>query len=132
MLAVFCWLQTQRICATPCTFLITNFRDPSRADTDDPSNSGGLGLTGGIVDVDGLYQCLSGIYHNKADEKILDIYDEVRRQKYNEIINPISSENLLRMFSVHPDKVLESDRFLKLCKEAESDQEKVKEIMKVS
>ncbi|WYZ35101.1 hypothetical protein EsH8_I_001377 [Colletotrichum jinshuiense] len=91
---------------------------------------GGLGLTGGIVDVDGLYQCLSGIYHNKADEKILDIYDEVRRQKYNEIINPISSENLLRMFSVHPDKVLESDRFLKLCKEAESDQEKVKEIMK--
>lgn len=36
------------------------------------------------------------------------------------------------MFSVHPDEVLASDPFLKLCKDAESDQEKLKELSKVS
>ncbi|KZL81389.1 fad binding domain-containing protein, partial [Colletotrichum incanum] len=32
---------------------------------------GGLGLTGGIVDVDSLFECSSGIRHGKANETIL-------------------------------------------------------------
>ncbi|KAF9871486.1 FAD binding domain-containing protein [Colletotrichum karsti] len=91
---------------------------------------GGLGLTGGIVDVGGLYECLSGIFLGKADESILDVYDEVRRRKYREIVDPVSSENFRRIFSVHPDNVLETDEFLKLCKEAESDHEKAVEMTK--
>lgn len=36
------------------------------------------------------------------------------------------------MFAVPGDKVLETDEFLRLCKEAESDQEKAREMTKVS
>ncbi|KAI8262058.1 Lipase 1 [Colletotrichum sp. SAR11_239] len=91
---------------------------------------GGLGLTGGIVDIGGLYECLSGVLTGKADESILDVYDDVRRQKYREIIDPVSSDNFRRMFAVPGDKVLETDEFLRLCKEAESDQEKAREMTK--
>ncbi|KAF4470595.1 FAD binding domain-containing [Fusarium albosuccineum] len=82
---------------------------------------GGLGLTGGIVDVGGLYECLVGIYTGRADPSILDIYSDIRRKRYQEIVDPISSSNLRRMFTVHPDKVLESDEFLQMCKKAEND-----------
>ncbi|KAI8299183.1 Lipase 1 [Colletotrichum sp. SAR11_59] len=91
---------------------------------------GGLGLTGGIVDIGGLYECLSGVFTGKADESILDVYDDVRRQKYREIIDPVSSDNFRRMFAVPGDKVLDTDEFLRLCKEAESDQEKAREMTK--
>ncbi|CAK7207829.1 hypothetical protein SEUCBS139899_010644 [Sporothrix eucalyptigena] len=84
---------------------------------------GGLGLTGGIVDVGGLYQCLKGIYTKVADESILDIYSDIRRKRYLEMVDTISSANLRRMFTVPPDEVLEKDNFLKLCKQSETDKE---------
>ncbi|KFY95304.1 hypothetical protein V500_02857 [Pseudogymnoascus sp. VKM F-4518 (FW-2643)] len=84
---------------------------------------GGLGLTGGIVDVGGLYDCLVGIYECKADPSILDKYSDIRSQKYKEIIDPISSENIRRLFDQDSDKALENDEFLKLCKRAEADSE---------
>ena len=84
---------------------------------------GGLGLTGGIVDIGGLYDCLAGIYFGQASDSILDKYSDIRRQKYNDIINPISSENIVRLFGQDPDKALENDDFLKMCKRAEADPE---------
>lgn len=92
----------------------------------------GLGLTGGIVDVGGLYECLKGIYTNVADDSILDIYSDVRRQKYLDMVDPISSENLRRMFTVPPDEVLEKDEFLQLCKKAETDKELARNMADVS
>ncbi|KFY94446.1 hypothetical protein V500_03255 [Pseudogymnoascus sp. VKM F-4518 (FW-2643)] len=89
---------------------------------------GGLGLTGGIVDVGGLYDCLVGIYEGKAGEEILNTYSDVRRAKYNDVVNPISSENLVRMFKADPDSVLETDEFFKMCKRAETDLEFSKEL----
>lgn len=82
---------------------------------------GGYGLTGGIVDVGGLYDCLFGIYNGLADEGILTLYDEVRRAKYDEIVNPISSENLRRLFDQDPDEAMQKDEFLMLVKKAETD-----------
>ncbi len=89
---------------------------------------GGLGLTGGIVDVGGLYDCLAGIFEGKVDDPsfILDKYSEVRRQKYLDIIDPVSSENIVRLFGQDPDRALETDEFLKLCKRAETDDEAAK------
>ncbi|KAL1887243.1 hypothetical protein Sste5346_010338 [Sporothrix stenoceras] len=84
---------------------------------------GGLGLTGGIVDVGGLYECLKGIYTGVADESILDIYSNIRRKRYLEIVDPISSDNLRRMFAIPPNEVLEKDEFLKLCKKCETDKD---------
>jgi 2-polyprenyl-6-methoxyphenol hydroxylase-like FAD-dependent oxidoreductase len=84
---------------------------------------GGLGLTGGIVDVGGLHDCLSGIFSGKADGSILDKYDEVRRSKYNEIVNPTSSGNIRVLFEQNPDTALNDSEFLRMCKEAETDPE---------
>jgi hypothetical protein len=85
--------------------------------------SGGLGLTGGIVDVGGLYDCLVGMYECKADPSILDKYSNIRIQKYKEMIDPISSENIRRLFDQDPEKALENDEFLKLCKRTDTDSE---------
>ncbi|KAF9891619.1 hypothetical protein FE257_003630 [Aspergillus nanangensis] len=84
---------------------------------------GGMGLTGGIADVGGLYDCLYGIWSGQAGPEILDRYDTVRRQKYNDIVNPISSQNLRRMHESDPDTVLEPgrDEFLEMCVKAEKD-----------
>lgn len=82
---------------------------------------GGLGLTGGIVDIGNLYDCLYGIYKGYTDASILDLYNKVRREKYNKIINPVSSENIRRLFDQDPDLALEKDEFLKMLKRGESD-----------
>ncbi|TVY45823.1 FAD-dependent monooxygenase [Lachnellula subtilissima] len=82
---------------------------------------GGLGLTGGIVDVGGLYDCLAGMYDGKADDSILDKYSDVRREKYQTMVDPLSSENLRRLFDQNPDTALETDEFLKMCKRTETD-----------
>lgn len=105
--------------------LLKRFRSITYAPVCNPF--GGLGLTGGIVDIGGLYDCLVGIHEGVADDAILDKYSEIRRQKYNEIVNPISSDNLLRMFDQDPDKALENDEFLKICKRTETDLEFAKE-----
>lgn len=56
-----------------------------------------MGLTGGLVDVGNLFDCLYGIYTGQADESILDKYSEIRIQKYKEIIDPVSSGNIKRL-----------------------------------
>ena len=89
---------------------------------------GGMGLTGGIVDVDGLFQCLEGIHKGIADESILSTWSDVQRQKWYEIINPVSSGNIKRLFEQDPDKALEQDEFLQLVKKAETDPELSKEL----
>ncbi|KPM40128.1 hypothetical protein AK830_g6426 [Neonectria ditissima] len=89
---------------------------------------GGLGLTGGIVDVGGLYDCLRGIYENKADPTILDKYSEVRRQIYLDIIDVISSSNIRRLFDQNPEHALENDQFFQMVKRAETDREFSKEL----
>lgn len=94
--------------------------------------SGGLGLTGGIVDVGGLADCLSGIYENKADVSILDKYHEIRSKIYNELTDPVSSENLLRLCEQDPEKAMDNDEFLQFCKKAETDAAAAKTIEEVS
>lgn len=84
------------------------------------------------MDVAGVYECLVGIYTDRADASILDIYSDIRRKKYQEIVDPISSSNLRRMFSVHPDKVLETDEFLQMCKKAANDPKLASELLQVS
>ena len=89
---------------------------------------GGMGLTGGIVDVDGLFQCLKGIHQGMADESILSIWSDVQRQKWHDIINPVSSGNIKRLFGQDPDKALEEDEFLKKVKKAETDHDLSREM----
>jgi 2-polyprenyl-6-methoxyphenol hydroxylase-like FAD-dependent oxidoreductase len=92
---------------------------------------GGLGLTGGMVDAGNLADCLIGLAEDIADDDILDKYDEIRREMWHKIINPVSSENILRMHSQDPNKVLETDDFLKTLAQAEKDPKLMEEIIKV-
>ncbi|EMC94313.1 hypothetical protein BAUCODRAFT_73385 [Baudoinia panamericana UAMH 10762] len=89
---------------------------------------GGLGLTGGIVDIGALFQCFEGMHKGLADDSILDVYCSVQRQKWHEIINPVSTGNITRMFKQDPDKALEEDETLKMIKRAETDLELSKQL----
>ncbi|KAF2466732.1 FAD/NAD(P)-binding domain-containing protein [Lindgomyces ingoldianus] len=89
---------------------------------------GGLGLTGGICDIGSLHDCLIAMYEGKADDSILDVYDEVRRQKWRELIDPISSDNIRRLFGQDPEVALENDEFLKMCKRTEIDIEFARQV----
>ncbi|KAJ5726911.1 hypothetical protein N7493_005938 [Penicillium malachiteum] len=84
---------------------------------------GGLGLTGGIVDVGGLSDCLDGIYTARTDDDILDIYDTIRREKYNNIVDPVSTANIRLLFEQDPETASVENEFLKTCKAAEMDPE---------
>ncbi|KAE9371701.1 FAD/NAD(P)-binding domain-containing protein [Stipitochalara longipes BDJ] len=82
---------------------------------------GGLGLTGGLVDVGNLYDCLVGIHLGKASSEILDKYDSVRRQKYHEIIDVVSSQNL-RLLLENPDTSEKVAAFADICRKAGNDE----------
>ncbi|KAK4149723.1 para-nitrophenol 4-monooxygenase [Chaetomidium leptoderma] len=90
---------------------------------------GGLGITGGFVDVGGLYDCLAGIWDGKADESILDLYSEKRIEKWQTIINPISSENFRRVSDKDPATRFERDEFMHLLKKGETDEVFLKELL---
>lgn len=91
---------------------------------------GGLGLTGGIVDVGGLFQCLDGIHKNKTSDAILDIYSDVRREKYEKFIDPISSENFIRMSKENPRDLVHTDDFFVLAEGARGNPGKIKELIR--
>lgn len=88
-----------------------------------------MGLTGGFADVGGLYDCLYGIYSGRADDSILDKYDEKRREKYRDVIDPISSGNLRRLWD--PNAIYD-DQFIKMVKRAETDKPFAREMQQVS
>lgn len=66
------------------------------------------------------------------DPTILDKYNEVRRQKYLDIIDVVSSSNIRRLFGVDPEHALEQDYFFQMVKRAETDREYSKELQNVS
>ena len=86
---------------------------------------GGLGLTGGIVEVGGLSDCLVGLWKGVA-ESILDKYDVIRRAMWHDIINVVSSANIRRLNDQDPDTALEKDEWLKGLAEAEKNPELMK------
>ncbi|CAK7217557.1 hypothetical protein SCUCBS95973_003195 [Sporothrix curviconia] len=90
---------------------------------------GGLGITGGFVDVGGLVDCLVGIWDGRADESILDLYSEKRIEKWKTVIDPISSENFRRVSDANPDTILERDAWMQLCKKVEGDAPATKQLL---
>ncbi|KAJ0342169.1 hypothetical protein COL922a_001562 [Colletotrichum nupharicola] len=86
-------------------------------------------LTGGIVDVGGLVDCLVGVHEGKANDSILDIYSQVRREKYLQFIDPVSSSKLVRMYDSDPDSLVGRDEFLKAMNAAGNDPVKIKALV---
>jgi len=90
-----------------------------------------MGLTGGLVDVGNLYDCLYGIYTNQLDDSILDKYSEVRIQKYKEIIDPVSSGNIRRLWDPSREAIAR-EPFFQAVKRAETDPEFAQQMRSVS
>ncbi|KXJ87814.1 putative monooxygenase [Microdochium bolleyi] len=91
---------------------------------------GGLGLTGGIADIGGLYDCLRGIHLKVADESILDKYDEKRREKYSTLIDPMSTSNFKRLWEKSPEETIATDPFFEVARKAEQDKEFSRTLLK--
>ncbi len=89
-----------------------------------------MGLTGGLVDVGNLFDCLYGIAAGRADERILDKYSEIRIQKYKEIIDPVSSGNIKRLWDASPEAV-DNEPFYQMLKRAAVDKEFAKSMQGV-
>ena len=75
--------------------------------------SGALGLNGGIANVGSLYDCLGAIHRGKADDNILDVYSEVRREKWKQIIDPQSQGMLKTLFS-NPEDIIPNHPMYKM------------------
>lgn len=81
-----------------------------------------MGLTGGLVDVGELFDCLAGIHDDRAETDILDKYDQIRREKYEKFTNVISESFLTRMKS-DPDEVEANDPGIAAMLEADKSDE---------
>ncbi|UNI23283.1 hypothetical protein JDV02_009112 [Purpureocillium takamizusanense] len=116
---------------------------------------GGYGCMAAVLDVDGLADCLVGVYEGKAaadggtaegaegaegkegkeegKEGILDAYARIRRQKFVDFVDRRSRKNMDRIARTDPDTALETDPFLRLLKSMEGNAERTKEfLLKVS
>ncbi|OLN87388.1 Para-nitrophenol 4-monooxygenase 2 [Colletotrichum chlorophyti] len=63
---------------------------------------GGLGVTGGFVDAGGLADCLVGIWNGLADESILDLYSEKRKEKWYQITDVVTTDNFMKTACRYP------------------------------
>lgn len=54
--------------------------------------TGGLGLTGGLMDSAVLYEALAAVIHEQIDDSILDVYAERRRQVWADLVSPLASQ----------------------------------------
>lgn len=91
-----------------------------------------MGLTSGLVDVEGLFQCLIGIHNGLANESILDRYSEIRRMKYQTLTDPMSSGNIRLLFESDPDTALQNSDILKAVVQGERDNDYAKKRLLVS
>lgn len=90
-----------------------------------------MGLTGGLVDAGNLADCLYGIATGQVDDSILDKYSEIRIKAYKEIIDPISSGNIRRLWDSSPEAI-NSDPFYQAVKRAKVDKEFGEQMKNVS
>ena len=93
---------------------------------------GGYGCLSAALDVSGLADCLIGYYEGWTDEDILDLYAQIRRQKFVDYIDRRSRKNFDRLRVSDPDTILETDPFLALLKDMEGDNERTKAFLMVS
>ena len=84
-----------------------------------------------MADVGSLVDCLRGINEGLADLTILDKFDQLRRQKYHTVTNPLSTVNLTRLFLPGEDALLMSPGLQKI-DETSRDPDAAKAFIKVS
>jgi hypothetical protein len=85
-----------------------------------------------VLDAGALADCLIGIYQGKAGDELLDLYAQIRREKYLKYIDERSKRNFNRVRNQDPDRLLENDKLLKIFQEIEGDAEATRAFLLVS
>lgn len=93
---------------------------------------GGYGCMAAVLDAGGLADCLIGVYEGKAGDEILDLYAEIRRDKFINFIDERSRRNFHRVRNSSPDEVLKSDKLMKIFQQIEGDSQATKDFLLVS
>lgn len=93
---------------------------------------GGYGCMTAVLDVGALADCLIGLYEGKADERILDLYADIRREKFLKYVDARSMKNMNRICHSDPNTILETDKFLGILRDLEGDAEGTKAFLLVS
>lgn len=88
-------------------------------------------MTGGIADAGALYDALVGIHTGIADESILDQYNDIRREKYQTIVDPMSTAHFERLWVKDPDTTIAEDEFLALARKMADDDYLAKQMRQV-
>jgi hypothetical protein len=94
-------------------------------------SSGGLGLVGGIADVGCLCDALDGMNKGLTDDSILDEYSRIRREKYETIVDPMSTANFKRLWEKEPEDTFAEDEFFKLIEKANKDENLMNQLREV-
>lgn len=92
---------------------------------------GGYGCMSGVLDAGGLADCLIGLYDDRVGDEILDLYAEIRREKFLKYVDARSIKNMHRIANSDPNTVLHTDKFLGILKGLEGDAEGTKAFLLV-
>lgn len=85
----------------------------------------------GVLDAGGLADCLIGLYDGRVGDEILDLYAEIRREKFLKFVDLRSLKNMNRIAKSDPSTVLDTDKFLGILRELEGDDEATKAFLLV-
>lgn len=72
---------------------------------------GGLGLTTGLLDVDSLADALELVLNDGEPISVLDTWARARHAVWKDIVDPTSTDNLLRCLNIDPDHPEEDTLF---------------------
>ena len=92
---------------------------------------GGYGAMNSILDVDGLADCFIGVYEGKAGDEILDLYADIRREKFLKYVDARSIKNMKRIIDPDPKTTLEGDKLIEIFHELDGDPEGTKAFLLV-
>jgi 2-polyprenyl-6-methoxyphenol hydroxylase-like FAD-dependent oxidoreductase len=92
---------------------------------------GGYGAMTAILDASGLADCFIGVFEGKAGDEILDLYAEVRRDKFLKYVDSRSMRNMQRIHNPDPETMLEGDKLMEIMRQLEGDAERTKEFLLV-
>lgn len=75
---------------------------------------GGLGLNTGMLDADALAEALIMVLNEGVADQVLDMYSDTRRQVFGFFVDPMSTQNKLRVENHAPETASQTDGYLRI------------------
>ncbi|KAK4941298.1 hypothetical protein LTR10_018708 [Elasticomyces elasticus] len=78
---------------------------------------GALGLNTGLLDAEALGEALIMVLNENYPSSLLDVYSDERRKVFQMFVDPVSTQNKLRLHSIDADTAVEDDWYFRLMKD---------------